>query len=134
MFIIFANCRKYSLDQIVISFGFFINGITSTFTCLMSADLNLCSKSAMNSSFDFSHPLNSLILSCRCLKSKGILFRMYHSKSYQSSSPFFYGAKTSDRASFFHDKMLYPSRLICRQNARISLSSMEKPGKRTRLV
>lgn len=25
--------------------------------------------------------------------------------------------------------MLYPSRLICRQNARISLSSMEKPGK-----
>lgn len=42
--------------------------------------------------------------------------------------------KTSDRASFFHDKMLYPSQLICRQNARISLSSMEKPGKRTRLV
>ena len=35
MFIIFANCRKYSLDQIVISFGFFINGITSAFTCLI---------------------------------------------------------------------------------------------------
>lgn len=67
-----------------ISLGFLRNGITSAFTCLMSADPNLCSRSFTNSSCDFSQPLNSFVLSCRCLKFRGILFRIYHSKSYQS--------------------------------------------------
>lgn len=116
--IIFANCKKYSFDQMDISLVFFRNGITSAFTCLMSAELNLCSKSVMNSSCVFSQPLNSLILSCRCLKSRGILFRTYHSKSYQSR-PF---------TLFFHARYTNACILSANKSASVKHLVMKERG------
>ena len=61
-----------------------MNGSTSCFTIAMSAVASRSRNFSKNNSLVSSRALNSLARTCRCLKSKGTLWRTYHSKSYQS--------------------------------------------------
>ena len=85
--IISATCIKYSVDQISISPGFLINGLTSAFTSSMLVleilSLSSCIKLSRVNSSSGSDP-SWLVLWHRCSKFNAVLFQTYHSKSYQS--------------------------------------------------
>lgn len=68
----------------VVSALFFRNGSTSATTIFISVEDRRYFNRSSNSSLLNSNPLNCLVRSCRCMKSSGIPFLTYHSKSYQS--------------------------------------------------
>ena len=66
------------------SLGLRTNGNTSSFTCFISAEESRSISFSLNNSGVISSLLNCLHLSAKCAKSRGTLWRTYHSKSYQS--------------------------------------------------